>query len=176
MPGKTSRKCNARKICAAAVAALPGEETIVIAFVDTRGGDGKVRKYRVIFVGGAMYPLHLAIASQWKVHYFSADMAENAANREEEEIFLADTSAALGTKAMEALERVRETLGLDFGGIDFALAPDGGIVVFEANATMVVPLPGEDERWAYRRAPIDRIYAAVRTLLETTAARIGANP
>jgi tetratricopeptide (TPR) repeat protein len=174
--GKNFEKVQRAEDLAAAVAALPGEETIVIAFVDTRGGDGKVRKYRVIFVGGAMYPLHLAIASQWKVHYFSADMAENAANREEEEIFLADTSAALGTKAMEALERVRETLGLDFGGIDFALAPDGGIVVFEANATMVVPLPGEDERWAYRRAPIDRIYAAVRTLLETTAARIGANP
>jgi hypothetical protein len=77
---------------------------------------------------------------------------------------------------VEALERVREALGLDFGGIDFALGPDGGIVVFEANATMVVPLPGEDERWAYRRAPIDRIYTAVRTMLETTAARIGANP
>ena len=175
-PVKTLRKCNARKIWLQRSPRLPGEETIVIAFVDTRGGDGKVRKYRVIFVGDAAYPLHLAIASQWKVHYFSADMAENAANRAEEEVFLADTSAALGTKAMEALERVRETLGLDFGGIDFALAPDGGIVVFEANATMVVPLPGEDERWAYRRAPIDRIYGAVRTLLETTAARIGANP
>jgi hypothetical protein len=41
---------------------------------------------------------------------------------------------------------------------------------------MVVPLPGEDARWAYRRAPIDRIYAAVRSLLETTAAGIGAHP
>jgi glutathione synthase/RimK-type ligase-like ATP-grasp enzyme len=172
--GKNFEKVYRADELAAAVGALPGEETIVIEFIDTRANDGKVRKYRAIFAGDTAYPLHLAIASQWKVHYFSADMAENAANRAEEEVFLADMPAALGAKAMDALERVRETLGLDFGGIDFALTPDGGIVVFEANATMVVPLPGEDERWAYRRAPIDRIYAAVRTLLETTAARIGA--
>jgi hypothetical protein len=85
-------------------------------------------------------------------------------------------TCAIGSKAARAIERVRETLGLDFGGVDFALAPDGGIVVFEANATMVVPLPGEDARWAYRRAPIDRIYTAVRTLLETTAASTGVRP
>jgi glutathione synthase/RimK-type ligase-like ATP-grasp enzyme len=174
--GKNFEKVDRPEDLAASVAALPGDETIAIAFVDTHGPDGKVRKYRAIFVGDTVYPLHLAIAPQWKVHYFSADMAENAAHRAEEEVFLADMPAALGAKGVEALERVRETLGLDFGGIDFALAPDGGIVVFEANATMVVPLPGEDARWAYRRTPIDRIHIAVRTMLETTAARIGANP
>jgi glutathione synthase/RimK-type ligase-like ATP-grasp enzyme len=174
--GKNFEKVERPEDLAAAVAALPGEETIVIAFVDARGSDGSVRKYRVIFVGDTAYPLHLAIAPQWKVHYFSADMAENAANRAEEEVFLADMGAALGSKAVDAIERVRATLGLDFGGIDFALSNEGGIVVFEANATMVVPLPGEDARWAYRRAPIDRIYTAVRTMLEKTAARRGANP
>jgi glutathione synthase/RimK-type ligase-like ATP-grasp enzyme len=171
--GKNFEKVERPGDLTAAVAALPGDETIVIEFVDLRGRDGNVRKYRAIFVGDTAYPLHLAIAPQWKVHYFSADMAENAANRAEEEVFLRDMNAAIGGKAADALKRVRETLGLDYGGIDFALAPDGGIVVFEANATMVVPLPGEDARWVYRRAPIDRIYAAVRTLLENTAAGIG---
>jgi glutathione synthase/RimK-type ligase-like ATP-grasp enzyme len=173
--GKNFERVERAEDLAAAVAGLPGDRTIAIEFVDTRGSDGKVRKYRAIFVAGAVYPLHLAIADQWKVHYFSADMAENPAHRAEEEAFLNDMGTAIGARAVEALERVRQTLGFDFGGIDFALAPDGGIVVFEANATMVVPLPDEDERWNYRRAPIARIYEAVRTMLQTAARRTGAN-
>jgi glutathione synthase/RimK-type ligase-like ATP-grasp enzyme len=171
--GKNFERVERAADLSAAVASLPGDETIAIEYVDTRSADGKVRKYRAIFVGDGIYPLHLAIAQQWKVHYFSADMSDNAAHRAEEEAFLGDMADTLGPLAMAALERVRRTLALDFGGIDFALAPDGRIVVFEANATMVVPLPGEDARWEYRRAPIDRIYGAVRALLEQTAAKAG---
>jgi glutathione synthase/RimK-type ligase-like ATP-grasp enzyme len=169
--GKNFERVERPEDLPAALAALPGNDLIAIEFVDTRGPDAKVRKYRAIFAGGAIYPLHLAIAAQWKVHYFSADMAENSANRVEEEAFLAEMPRAIGPRAMAALERVQTALGLDFGGIDFALAPDGRIVVFEANATMVVPLPDDDERWAYRVAPVERIYVAVREMLQTTAGK-----
>jgi hypothetical protein len=167
--GKNFEKVERPEDLAAGVAGLPGDETIVIEFLETRNPDGNVRKYRAIFVGDATYPLHLAISGQWKVHYFSADMEQSAVNRAEDERFLTDMAGTLGEPAMHALERVRRTLGLDFAGIDFALAPDGRVIVFEANATMVVPLPGEDERWEYRRAPVERIYTAVRSLLQTTA-------
>ena len=33
---------------------------------------GKARKYRVMSIGGRLYPLHLCISQEWKVHYFSA--------------------------------------------------------------------------------------------------------
>jgi hypothetical protein len=168
--GKHFEKVDRPEELASAAASLPGDRAIVIEFVDTRGADAKVRKYRAIFAGGGVYPLHLAIAPQWKVHYFSAEMDEHPEHRAEEEAYLRDPGEALGPRAMEALARVRETLDLDFGGADFALAPDGGIVVFEANATMVVPLPGEDERWDYRRAPVERIYSAVRDMFQRTAA------
>jgi len=154
----------------AAVAELPGDDVIVIEYVDTRDADGMVRKYRAIFVGEQIYPLHLAVAHQWKVHYFSADMQHNARNRAQDEAYLQDMDSVLGARAMDALERVRRMLGLDFGGIDFGLAPDGRIVVFEANATMVVPLPSDDARWEYRRAPIARIYEAVGAMLARAAA------
>ena len=81
---------------AGAVAELPGRELTVIEFLDARGADGKSRKYRVMMIDGALYPLHVAISSQWKIHYFTAEMAEVAEHRAEDAAFLADMPAVLG--------------------------------------------------------------------------------
>jgi hypothetical protein len=113
-------------------------EVMAIEFLDARGADGWVRKYRVMMVGGQLYPLHLAISQQWKIHYFSADMRDRAEHRAEEAKFLADMPGVLGAKAMAALEQLSAAIGLDYGGIDFALNQRGEILLFEANATMVV--------------------------------------
>jgi hypothetical protein len=150
---------------AVVAAALPGRELLLLEFLDIRNTDGKVRKYRVVIVDGKLYPLHAAVAEQWKVHYFTADMAENAAHRAEDAAFLNDVEGTIGPRALRALERIREALGLDYGGIDFALDADGRAVVFEANATMIVPEPENDERWRYRMPAVQRIYDAVRSML-----------
>ncbi|MBV8582649.1 MAG: hypothetical protein JO241_01530, partial [Candidatus Eremiobacteraeota bacterium] len=117
----------------AAVAALPGRELLLIEFLDVRSADGNVRKYRAVIVDGKLYPLHAAVAGHWKVHYFSADMTANAAHRAEDAAFLRDMQAVIGSKAIRALDSIRKTLGLDYGGIDFALDASGNVVVFEAN-------------------------------------------
>ena len=153
-----------------AVAALPGAELLAIAFIDTRGADGRFRKYRVLVVDGALYPVHLAIASRWKVHYYSSEMAEHAAHRAEERRFLDDMRGALGAPAVAALERAAHALGLDYGGIDFGLDRAGNVVIFEANATMAVYAPPAEERWAYRQPAFDAIVAAMRALIESRAA------
>jgi hypothetical protein len=44
------------------------------------------------------------------------------------------------------------------------------LLLFEANATMVVNPPDPDECWAYRRPAVEGIFATVRRML--TAARI----
>lgn len=156
---------------AASVAALPGPRLLVIAYLDLRDAHDDFRKYRVMIVDGRLYPLHLAISCAWKVHYFSSDMAESAAHRDDEAAFLTDMRAVLGTRAAGALERIRDVLGLDYGGIDFTLDAAGNVVVFEANASMIVPLPAADERWNHRRASVARIHAAVRTMLTDGPAR-----
>ena len=76
-------------------AGAAGEAT-AIEYLDARGADGWVRKYRVMMVGGLLYPLHLAISKQWKVHYFSADMRDRPEHREEEAKFLADMPGVIG--------------------------------------------------------------------------------
>jgi glutathione synthase/RimK-type ligase-like ATP-grasp enzyme len=149
----------------AAAASLPGDELLVIEYLDARGKDGNARKYRVMMIAGRTYPLHLAISEKWKVHYFTADMADRPDHRLEEAKFLSDMRAVLGDKALRALERIRDALGLDYAGIDFGLGPDGDLLLFEANATMVIAQPDRDERWAYRRAAITAILDAVVAMI-----------
>lgn len=153
--------------------ALPGAELLVIAYVDGRGNDGMYRKYRVLFVGGKLYPLHLAISARWKVHYFSADMFESADHRAEEERFLIDMHAVVGARGSAALEAIAHELQLDYGGIDFGLDAAGNLLLYEANATMAVFPPPPDAHFEYRRAPIARVIAAVRALIVETAVRGG---
>lgn len=148
-----------------AVAELPGRELTVIEFLNARGSDGKVRKYRVMMIGGELYPLHLAISDDWKIHYFTADMAENANHRAEDGEFLDDMPGVLGKRAMQALAHIQAALGLDYAGIDFGLSPAGDLLLFEANATMVVNPVAPDQRWSYRRPAVERIFAAVRKML-----------
>jgi hypothetical protein len=154
-----------------AAASLAGDELLAIQYLDARGRDGMARKYRVMFIDGTAYPLHLAISSDWKVHYFSADMAREAKFREEERRFLNDMPAVLGARAMRALEGIAGALGLEYAGVDFALAPDGSVLVFEANATMVVFPPTPDPMWDYRRPAIDTVLGAARRMLDNYAAR-----
>lgn len=155
---------------AAAAADLPAGPLLVIEFIDVRRPDRGVRKYRMMIAGSRLLPLHLAISDRWMVHYFSADMAERPEHRAEEAAFLVDPAGVLGSAALTALETVAHRLGLDCGGIDFALDPAGRVVVFEANATMIVPPPPPGERWAYRHAAVDRIDAALRAVLIERAA------
>jgi phosphoserine aminotransferase len=99
-------------------------------------------------------------------------MAEDPDNRAEDARFLDDMAGVLGERATRALECVQARLGLDYGGIDFALSPAGEVVVFEANATMVVCRPDPDPRWHYRCAAVDRIDAAVRRMLLSRCAPV----
>jgi hypothetical protein len=96
-------------------------------------------------------------------------MQDRADHRAEEAEFLADMNGFLGPKAVEALLRLRLALGLDYGGVDFGLNQNGDVLLFEANANMVVQHPAKGELWDYRRPAVDRIHAAVRNMLMTRA-------
>ena len=150
---------------AAAAAKFPGDDVWLIEQLDARDGDGMFRKFRVMIVERRLYPLHLAVSRDWKVHYFRADMAHSQANRGKDAAFLDDMAGVVGRRGMAALGRIGAALGLDYGGIDFAVNAAGDILLFEANATMVVLPPAPDAKWDYRRPAFDEVLAAVRRML-----------
>jgi hypothetical protein len=54
---------------------------------------------------------------------------------------------------------------LEYAGVDFAVSADGSLLLFEANATMVVFPPGPDPIWDYRRRAIDTVLGAATRML-----------
>jgi hypothetical protein len=165
---------------APAIASLAGEEVLTIQYLDSRGTDSMARKYRVVFVDGTPYPVHLAVSSDWKVHYFTADMVRSASFRAEERRFLEDMPSVLGTRAMRALAEICAVLGLEYAGIDFGLSPDGSVLLFEANATMMVLPPGAEPMWDYRRPAAEAVMQACTRMLaryvDRDSARLASSP
>ncbi len=159
---------------AEAAASFPGDEVCLIEALDARDGNGFHRKCRVMIVDRKVYPIHLAISRRWKVHYFKADMASSPENRAQDAAFLDDMTGFVGARGMAALERIGAALDLDYCGIDFAVNAAGDILLFEANATMVLVSLSADRKWDYRRPAFDKVFAAVHTMLVDRAA--GAAP
>jgi hypothetical protein len=121
-------------------------------------------------IGGEIFPLHLAISQNWKVHYFTSDMADRPDHRREELAFLSDIRGVLGDEAMAGLAAIRDALGLDYAGVDFGLGRGGDLLLFEANATMVIAAPDSDPRWTYRHNAITSVIDAVVALIRGRAA------
>lgn len=149
----------------AALNGLPGTDVLAIEFLDARKSDGKVRKYRIMIVGGHVYPLHLAISANWMVHYFAADNPREQMYRYEEAAFLEYMPEVIGPQAVAALEAIRDTLALDYAGVDFGLDHNGNVLLFEANATMTIPHEPAEKMWEYRRGAIHRATDAVESML-----------
>jgi tetratricopeptide (TPR) repeat protein len=136
-------------------------------FVDYRSDDGKFRKYRFIYVNGEILPYHLAIGDQWKVHHVTTDMANRPWMQAEERAFLEDPWRVFGELQHAALRSIRDTIGLDYFGIDCALDRDGAVVMFEVNACMLVH--GRNSSFPYKTEPVMRIKRAFHAMLERLA-------
>jgi glutamate/tyrosine decarboxylase-like PLP-dependent enzyme/glutathione synthase/RimK-type ligase-like ATP-grasp enzyme len=153
----------------AALAEIPTDNVIVIQYLDARGRDGKTRKYRTMMIDGQLYPLHCAISSNWKIHYFTAEMADNPDHRAEDASFLENMPTVIGPKAINALKEIQHRLALDYAGIDFGLNEKKEVLVFEANATMVVNPPEPDPRWSYRMPAYKNIENAILKMFTSRA-------
>ena len=121
-----------------ALASVPGDPLFIIEYVDVADAGGIYAKYRMMAIGGELYPLHAAFGSHWKIHYFSSDMHVRADLRDREAAFIRDARGVIGEAGYRALEAIVAELGLEYMGIDFALDRNGSVVLFEANATMAV--------------------------------------
>jgi tetratricopeptide (TPR) repeat protein len=134
------------------------------AFRDYRSIDGHYRKYRIVFVDRRPFAYHLAISSHWMVHYFSAEMAQHPWKVEEERRFLEESDAVLGDRARATIDAIGRRLDLDYAGVDFTLLPDGRVLVFEANATMLVHRERGNGPLAHRNPHVQRIVDAFEAL------------
>ncbi len=164
--GESVTLCETGAMLRAATETLrPNDSVYVTAYHHYASPDGYFRKYRAIFVDRRPFAYHLAISQNWLVHYFSADMVESGWKLEEELRFLADMEAAIGQRAVAVLGEIARRLDLDYAGADFALTPDGGVLLFEANATMLTHPEDETGPLARKNPFITKILSAFDTMV-----------
>ena len=167
--GAGLQRCETLEELAMAAETIGGAHYLT-SCIDARSADGFYRKYRIVFIGGEPHAYHLAISPNWMVHYFSADMLAHDWKLEEDRRFTEDPAGVLGEEKMAAIRAIGGRLMLDYAGIDFTLLPDGRILVFEANATMLVHGERGKGPLAFRNAAIQRMAEAFERMLQV---RIG---
>jgi tetratricopeptide (TPR) repeat protein len=155
----------------AGVALPPGEAAYLTAYRDFASADGFYRKYRMIFIDRRAYPYHLAISPRWLVHHGSAGMADDPARIAEERAFLEDPEAAIGARALAAVTAIGRRLDLDYAGLDFTVLADGRVMVFEANATMLVHPEAPDGPFARKTPFVARILDAFQAMVADRSQR-----
>ncbi len=141
----------------------------VARFVDYRGADGLYRKYRIVLMRGVPHLCHLALSSSWMVHYLSADMLENPANRAEEAWQMTHFREEFALRHASALQAVARASGLDYLGIDCSETRDGRLLVFEIDSNMVVHDMDPPDIFPYKAAPMQAVFAAFQAMLGEVA-------
>ena len=148
-------------------AAIEGGEHLATEFVEFRSGDRLCRKYRVFFIGQRHVFRHMLASEDWNVH--ASDRQRVMADRPEliaaEEQMFAIPEGAFSDEVQQVLSAVRERIPLDFFGMDFGIAPDGLVVLFEANATMNFFPLSPDPRFAYLGRCVEPARSAFYELL-----------
>ena len=139
----------------------------LIEYLDYVSADRHFRKYRFIFIGNEILPYHLCIGRDWKLHHISTDMAHQPWMQREEATFLNNPAAVFGLAQMQALQAIRERVGLDYFGIDCGLDAAGNVVVFEVNASMLVH--ARNEGFLYKDPAVRRIKLAYDAMLRRLA-------
>ncbi|WP_146209055.1 tetratricopeptide repeat protein [Halomonas sp. A11-A] len=98
-------------------------------------------KYRAFLIGGKLYPAHLrGDINQYKVHINNQIFDLCPWLQDFEDHFLRDPVDYFGGDNWRHLEVALNEMGLDYTGVDFAVAKapehQGKILIFEANASM----------------------------------------
>jgi tetratricopeptide (TPR) repeat protein len=134
------------------------DEFYVTEYVDYQSKDSYFRKYRFIFTNGEILPYHLVIAGEWKAHHFRTDMDQHVWMQDEEKAFLENPHGVFARAHFDAFRAIATAIGLNFFGVDCSLDRDANLVIFEANAAMLVH--DDNREFPYKSAHSKRIRSA----------------
>jgi tetratricopeptide (TPR) repeat protein len=115
-----------------------GKQAYIIQYIDCSDENGIFRRYRAMFVGDRMFPSSLLACEGWNVHgSASVDLMDKTDYlKTEERRYQSDMESVVGKEALDTFWKIRETLGLDYFGIDYNFDREGRLVIFEINPSM----------------------------------------
>ncbi|HUE65473.1 MAG TPA: hypothetical protein VMO78_13955, partial [Rhizomicrobium sp.] len=142
----------------------------VSPYMDYSGKDRLFRKYRIAMIDGRPFPVHMAIAEEWKVWYLNADMALNVAYRSEEAKFLQFFDDSFGRRHGRALTELARRVDLDYFLIDCAENRDGDLLIFEADHCAIVHDMDPVNVYPYKPGAMKKLFEAFGSMLRRRAA------
>ena len=168
--GQDLVKADSPEALAAYLADATADAFFVVGFIDYSDVDGLFRKYRVAFIDGAPFLVHMAASEHWMVHYLNAGMTDRAERRDAEAAAMAGFDAGFARRHRAAFQALNDWIGLDYHQIDCAEAPDGRLLVFEADVAGIVHLMDPPELFPYKQRHMRRLMAAFGDMLLRRAA------
>ena len=149
---------------AAYLSRVNAAEFFLSRFIDYSGKDGLFRKFRVALIDGMAFACHMAVSSNWMVHYVNAGMYEDAQKRAEEASFMAHFDD-FAQRHRLALDAIYQRTGLDYLCIDCAETRDGQLMVFEIDHVMVVHAMDPEDLFPYKHVHLQKVQKAFRDYL-----------
>jgi tetratricopeptide (TPR) repeat protein/glutathione synthase/RimK-type ligase-like ATP-grasp enzyme len=148
------------------LATITVEQFYLTQFFDyARISDGLYRKFRAIIIDGVPWPFHMAIRDHWMVHYYNAHMERSSHLRAEEQAYLADMKAVIGQDAIDCLKSISDRIGIDYFGVDFAVTPEGKVVLFEVDVAAIVHMMDDKVIYAYKHQYVPPLIAAAKAMV-----------
>jgi len=148
---------------------IASPDYFIANFIDYRGADGLFHKYRLVFIGGSPFVCHMASSEHWMVHYLNAGMAEDAGRRALEAAAFAEFDAGFAVRHRAALAAIDAWVGLDYHQIDCAEAPDGRLLLFEADTAAIIHTMDSPDLFPYKPAQMRRVMQAFGDMLRRRA-------
>lgn len=146
------------------LAKIDAPEFFLSRFIDYSGHDGQFRKFRIALIGGKPFACHMAVSSNWMVHYVNAGMYEDADKRAEEARFMANFDD-FAQRHRAALTAIHQRMKLDYFCIDCAETKDGKLLVFEADHVMVVHAMDEEYLFPYKQVHMMKVQSGFHDFL-----------
>ena len=141
------------------------QEFFISRFVDYSDSDGLFRKYRIVFVDGRPYAVHMAIADRWDIWYLNAGMSISAATRLEEENFMCAFDIGFARRHATALAGIADRVGLEYFIVDCAENEDGELLIFEIDNTAIVHNMDSPDIFPYKPPQMRKIFGAFAAML-----------
>jgi hypothetical protein len=167
--GKLLRKLDGPAELAVYLDCVSADPLTLTRFVDYRDADGQYRKRRVALIDGQAHLAHMAISSDWMIHYVNAGMLDDPIKRAEEEAAMADFAGGFAKRHAAALDEIASALGLDYVLIDCAEAPDGRLLLFEIEMAAIIHMLDPVETFPYKPPQMAKIFARFGRMLEEAA-------
>ncbi|MCX7226487.1 MAG: hypothetical protein NT071_12965 [Burkholderiales bacterium] len=162
--GADLRKLDREQDLGAYLSDVPEEDFFLAQFVDYSDARGQFRKIRIVFIDGEPFVGHMAMSSNWMIHYVNAGMYEDQDKRREEARFM-DGFPDFVDRHKASLSAISERMKLEYLVMDCAETRSGDLLVFEIDHVGVIHAMDVETLFPYKNAHIQKAQAAFRKML-----------